>query len=98
MAVDSNLRSVTNTLTGAGADAITLLQLWPAIEVTNHDAATALFIRQDGVVAVAEADGASIVPPASSKVFKATPSAANANQILVSIVGNGNKYTIEGVQ
>lgn len=95
MATDSAVRSVTNTLTTTVADTITLTQAWRAIEVTNHDASDLLYLRQDGTTAVASADGTSVVLPASSKVLAA--SVNGSGQIVVSIVGDGGTYTIEGV-
>lgn len=98
MASESTERSVTNTLTSTTADEITLTNPWPAIEVTNHDASTTLYVRMDGVTAVSEANGAIAVLPSSSKVIRSGIRYINGGpQIIVSIVGNGNKYTIEGV-
>lgn len=95
MATDSNVRSVTNTLSGTTADTITLTQAWPAIEITNYDAAQPLYFRQDGTVAVADADGVGVILPSQSKVVR---SAVNsAGQSVISLVGSGNKYTVEGV-
>lgn len=96
MATDSATRSVTNSLSGTTADTVTLTQLWPAIECTNHDATTALYIRMDGTTAVSEADNTTVVPAGMTKVVAAEP-VANTTTIVVSIVGDGNKYTIEGV-
>lgn len=95
MATDSAIRSVTNTLSGTTADTITLTQAWPAIEVTNQDASIWIYLRQDGTTAVSEADNTTPIPPGSSKVLDS--SVTSLNTIVISIVGNGNKYTIEGV-
>lgn len=95
MATDSAVRSVTNTLTTTVADSITLLQPWPAIEVTNADTANDLYLRQDGITAVAAADNTTRVPAGSSKII--TASVNGSGQIVVSIVGSGGGYTIEGV-
>lgn len=95
MATDGDPRSVTNTLSGTTADTVTLEQAWPAIEVTNHHATELIYLRQDGTTAAAGADGATVVLPASTKVVKSTIN--SAGQSVVSIVGNGNVYTIEGV-
>lgn len=96
MATDSAIRSVTNTLTATTADTITLNQRWPAVEITNHDGTTALYIRMDGTAAVAEADNTTVIPAGMTKVIAAEP-AEGTNTIVVSVVGDGNKYTIEGV-
>lgn len=100
MATDSAVRSVTNTLTTTVADTVTLLQAWPAVEVTNHDASDLLYIRQDGTTAVAGADGTTVILPASSKVVKSTinvNTSTGASTTVISIVGDGGVYTIEGV-
>lgn len=100
MATDSAVRSVTNTLSTTVADAVTLTQAWPAVEVTNHDATNNLYFRMDGVTAVGSADGTTVVLPGSSKVAR---SGLNINETtgvtstLVSVVGSGNVYTVEGV-
>lgn len=100
MATDDDVRSVTNTLSGTTADTVTLLQAWPAIEVTNHHATELIYFRQDGTTAVAAADGATVVLPASTKVVKSVVNrneSTGASTSVLSIVGNGNVYTIEGV-
>lgn len=95
MATDYAIRSVTNTLTSTTADTVTLNQPYDAIEVTNHDSTTTLYVRWDGAMAVSEADNTTPVLPASSKVIRVGVNAAGT--VVVSVVGNGNKYTIEGV-
>lgn len=100
MATDHALKSVTNTLTGTTADRITLDQLWPAIEITNQDTTNYAYIVMDGSAtptAVAEADNATAIPPGVTKVMRAIPSATLFTTIVLSIVGSGGKYTIEGV-
>lgn len=96
MATDSAVRSVTNTLTTTVADTITLTQLWPAIEVTNRDDTNVLWVRQDGVTAVANADNATPIAVSSSKVLSSSPTAAGTH--VISVVGSGGAYTVEGVQ
>lgn len=96
MATDDDLRSVTNTLSGTTADTVTLLQLWPAVEITNHDTADLLYVRMDGVTAAAGADGASLIPAGSTKILKLSPTTTGTH--VISIVGDGGTYTIEGVQ
>lgn len=94
MATDSAVRSVTNTLTSTTADTVTLLQPWPAIEVTNYDTTNRIGVRQDGTTAVADADNVTMIAPGTSKTIAA--SVNGSGQIVVSIVGNGGTYTIEG--
>ena len=96
MATDSGVRSVSNTLTTTVADTITLTQGWPAIEVTNSDTANILWVCQDGIAAVALADNATPVAPSSSKIISSSPNSSGGH--VISVVGNGGAYTIEGVQ
>lgn len=95
MATDSAARSVTNTLTTTTADAITLTQPWAGISVTNHDATNALYFRQDGTTAVGEANDTTVVLPGQTVV--ASANVTSSKTVVVSVVGNGNKYTVEGV-
>lgn len=95
MATDSAVKSVTNTLTSTTADAVTLTQPWPAVEITNHHATEKLFGRADGTTAVAAADGTSVILPGTTKVIRARWNASM--QTVISVVGDGNVYTIEGV-
>lgn len=95
MATDSDPRSVTNTFSGTTADTVTLTQAWPAIQITNHDTADLIYFRQDGVTAVAAANGTAVVLPGQSTV--ASASVNGSGQIVVSLVGDGGVYTLEGV-
>ncbi len=96
MATDSAVRSVSNSLTTTVADAITLLQPWPAIEVTNSSTTEILWVRQDGTTAVALADNNTPIAPSSSKILSA--SLNSSGQHVISVVGSANAYTVEGVQ
>lgn len=96
MATDSAIRSVSNTLTTTVADTITLTQLWPSIQVTNSDATNILWVRQDGVTAVALADNNTPIAPSSSQILASSPN--SAGQHVISVVGSGGAYTVEGVQ
>ncbi len=95
MATDSAVRSVTNTLSGTTADAITLTQGWPNIAVTNQDSADLVYFRQDGTTAVAAADGTSLVLPGQTVIRASSPN--SSGQHVISIVGDGGAYTVEGV-
>lgn len=98
MASDSVVRSCTNTLSTTVADAITLTQPWPAIDVTNHDSTNNLYVRQDGITAVGSADGTSVLEPGQSKVLAPMLYCTGATvPHLISVVGSGNVYTVEGV-
>ena len=100
MATDSAVRSLTNTFSTTVADTITLLQPWNSVQITNQDGTNALYFRMDGTTAVAAADGCSVVPPGQS-VIAAT--ILNQNQstgvttTVISLVGSGGGYTVEGV-
>lgn len=95
MATDSAVRSVSNTLTTTVADTITLTQAWPSIRVTNSDASNILWVRQDGTTAVALADNASPVPVSSSRIFRTSLTSAGTS--VISVVGSGGAYIVEGV-
>ncbi len=96
MATDSAVRSVSNTLTTTVADTITLTQAWPAIEVTNSDSSNILWVRQDGTTAVALADNNTPIAPSSSKILAGSVTSAGTH--VISVVGSGGAYTVEGVQ
>lgn len=103
MATDSAIKSVTNTFSTTVADTITLTQTYPAIEVTNFDAVNYVYVSMDGTsaptTAVAEANNLTAIPPLTSKVIRSIPRQdVNPNTIVLSIVGSGGKYTVEGVQ
>ena len=95
MATDSASRAVTNTLTTTTADTVTLTQAWDSVAVTNHDTADTLFFRMDGTTAVADANDCYAVLAGTTMVVPASINAAG--QIVVSIVGDGGKYTVAGV-
>lgn len=97
MATDSVVKSCTNTLSTTVADTVNLLQCWDAVEVTNHDSTNKLYFRQDGTTAVAEADGTTCVLPGETKVVRSLFRNDATNKHQLSLVGNGNVYTVEGV-
>lgn len=87
---------MTNTLTTTTADVITLTQPWERVVVTNHDAAEPLYVRTDGTTAVGEADNNFVILATDPPLV--LPASINAsNQVVVSVVGSGNKYTIMGL-
>lgn len=101
MATDSALKSMTNTLSTTVADRLTFTQLWPAVEVYNHDSVNNLFAVCDGSAtptAVADANDATVIPPLQSKVIRVSPAASAFTTVVISVVGSGGKYTVEGVQ
>jgi hypothetical protein len=80
------------TLTTTTADTVTLTGQGVSLAVTNHDATEKLWFRIDGSTAVALADENFIVLPGTTKVLGVTTTAASA---IVSVVGNGNVYSVE---
>lgn len=91
MATYSVTRAKNATLSTTTVDTITLLQAWPAVEITNADATNSLYVRVDGTAATAGGDNCTMILPASSKVI------ALGGSTTVSIIGNGNVYSCEGV-
>lgn len=91
MATYSVTRSKNATLSTTTVDTITLGQQWPAVEITNGDATNALYVRVDGTAATAAGDNCTMILPASSKVI------GLGGSVTVSIIGNGNVYSCEGV-
>jgi hypothetical protein len=89
MAADTAARAVTNTLTGGTADVITFTNKWPAVDITNHHASEALYYRVDGTTAVVAANDCGVVMPGGSKIVA-------LSGLVVSVIGNGNVYTVEG--
>ncbi len=99
MAADTVSRAVTNTLSTTVADTITMTGVEEYIEIINHDATVTLYFTYqweevaaagDVTTAVSGADEAYAVLPASSTVFP-----ARSNHCLLSVVGNGNIYTVQ---
>lgn len=89
MATDTDPKSVHKTLTTTAADFITITG-YDDVEIINHDSANWIYFRSDGVTAVAEADGTDVVAPAGFVRH-------NADGREVSLVGNGNAYSVVGV-
>lgn len=96
MAVDSASRSVINTLTTTLADTVTLTQGYKRIAVTNHSTNTTLSFRTDGTAAAADADNTWTV--LAGDVRTVPVQVNSAGQVVVSIIGSGTKYSIEGVE
>lgn len=92
MASYTPTRAKNATLSSTTADTITFSQKWPAFEITNADATNPLYVRVDGSAATAAGDDCTMILPASSKVI-----AAGENNV-VSVIGNGNLYSVEGVK
>lgn len=89
--------STHKTLSTTTADTVTITGyrwLW----VWNDDATVNLYFRFDGTTAVSAADGTYRVPPKSAVMIDAFPSGCNrASAATISVVGNGNAYSVEGL-
>lgn len=96
MATDSAIKSVSNTFTATTADTITLTQAWPAVEITNADGVNDMWARMDGTTAVALADNNIKIPAGTTKIIGVSMN--SAGQHVVSVVGSGGAYTVEGVR
>lgn len=93
MAAKTPARSVHATLSTTTADSVTWTGGGPynRIQVTNGDATNLLYVRFDGVTAVAAADGTYKVPVSSTRTFNLEGAPA-----VISVVGNGGAYSVEG--
>lgn len=98
MATELGQGPFTNTLSTTVADTVNFTTPSPGVAITNHDASISLYVRQDGVVAVSEADGCTVIRPSTTTVLKSQLNWRNGScQVGLSIVGSGNKYTAEAV-
>lgn len=92
MAAQTAVYSQHATLSGTTADSVTLSYRGGSeLAVTNRDAATALYFTYNGATAVADADETFVVLPLQTKVIKAK----GIDIGVVSVVGNGNAYSVE---
>ena len=89
MATESAERSAHNTLSGTTADAITITG-FDTVDVINRSTSTALYFRSDGTTAVGAANGCDYVAPGGFVRH-------NADGRAISIVGDGNDYSVIGV-
>lgn len=94
MAAVAGVYSAHATLTTTTADTVTLSgDAHKAFCVVNRDSSVELFFRWDGTTAVAEADDTYIVLPLQS----VTVEKGGGGDLVVSVVGNGNAYSVEMV-
>ena len=101
MASDHHAKSVHNTLSTTTADKISFDQPWGGVEVTNNDASVRLFAAKNAT-AVSAADGTEVIEPGTSKIVFPGQWVGDPDQDFsagdyISIVGNGNIYSAEGV-
>lgn len=104
MAAYDALKSEHQTLTSTTADSVKLTQFWPFIEVVNKDLSTALYFSQTDSTPTSAEENTEYVAPGSSVVV---PAVIQAGAIpgnttypchTVYVVGNGNAYSVTGVQ
>lgn len=93
MATDSHAKSVHNTLTSTTADTVTITG-YDLVDIINRSATEPLWVRYEGdaspTTAVAAADGTDYVAPGGFL-------RVDAGQGGISVVGNGNAYSVVGV-
>lgn len=99
MATHTVTKSVTATLSGTTADTVNLTQPWDTIEISNRGTVP-LFVAWNGTTAVSSADNTDIVEAGVTKTFQAPvyrewPD-GSANAHVLSVVGNGNVFTVAG--
>lgn len=91
MATHTAIKSVHKTLTSTTADTVNLNNEWTEIEVINRGGSSPLYVRADGTTSVAEADNTDVVLPGEAVLINRVPAAG------ISVVGNGNAYSVIGV-
>lgn len=91
MATYTATKSVHKTLTSTTADTVNLNDQWTVLEVINRSGTAPLYIRADGTTAVAEADNTDIALAGEAVLVNRIPSAG------ISVVGDGNAYSVIGV-
>lgn len=93
MATDTDAKSVHNTLSGTTADTVTITG-YDVVDIINRDSSNPLYVRYEGdaspTTAVAAANGTDYVAPGG---FLRVDAGGGG----ISIVGNGNAYSVVGV-
>lgn len=104
MATISDIRAVSASLSTTTVDNVRLLQPWDSVEITNHDASTAIYVSDDGATnPTAAGEGFDVVLPGDTKVLKArllTTATPDGSAVIcheLRLIGNGNAYTVAGV-
>ena len=100
MAALTALRAKSATLSTTVVDTVSLLQAWDRIEVTNRDAAVAMWVTFNGATPTSGGDDCTYVGPNQSVVVYApilegTITAGQYHR--VGIIGSANAYTVEGL-
>jgi hypothetical protein len=92
MAATGGINATHDTLSGATADTVTMTGQGGSLAITNRDASVTLYFRFGSTAAVADADENFAVLPLQTKVLGVGTGDAS---IVISIVGNGNAYSVE---
>lgn len=91
MATHTAVKSVHKTLSSTTADTVNLNNEWTILEVINRSGTASVYVRADGTTAVAAADNTDIVLPGEAVLINRIPAAG------ISVVGDGNAYSVIGV-
>jgi len=81
------------TLSGTTADTIAVPYVTVGsreIEVLNRSTSNPIYVRVGGSAAVAAADGTTVIPAGTGRVFTIRESAPT-----ISVVGNGDAYSVD---
>lgn len=93
MATETHAKSIHATLTGTTADTVAITG-YDVVDIINRSSSEPLWVRYEGdaspTTAVAAADGTDYVAPGGFL-------RVDAGQGGISIVGNGNAYSVVGV-
>jgi hypothetical protein len=103
MATYSDIKAIHQTLTGTTADNAQLLQYWDKVEISNRSGTSdisAVFRNTATSLGV----GTEVIGPGTTKLIDACPSrgggipgSTSLACVTVSLVGNGNAYSVIGV-
>lgn len=104
MTTYNHVKAIHQTLAGTTADRVDLLQPWDGVEVTNVSGTTPLTVVFSFTAPTPGQAGSEIVLPGDSKLFNPVPirgifipGSTNFVCHAVGIVGNGNAYSVVGV-
>jgi hypothetical protein len=91
MATVTAIKSAHPTLSTTTADTVNLNDEWTVIEVINRSGTAPIYVRTDGVTAVAAADETDVVMPGEAVLISRVASGG------ISVVGDSNEYSVVGV-
>lgn len=84
------------TLSTTTVDTVTFAQTWGRIEITNLDGTTKLYCTFNGATPTAGGDDTTEVMTSASKIVSTLVGPIPGGNV-VKIIGNGNVYSVEGV-